>query len=100
MLLYNVTGGIDKNAEYEWLQYMKQTHIPAVMKTGMFTSFKFFKILHDQGEDTTSYSVQYFAPYIEQVQQYLEVYAPALVEEHRQKFINKHVVFQTLLEEV
>jgi uncharacterized Fe-S radical SAM superfamily protein PflX len=99
MLLYNVTVGIDKDIEMEWLQWMKENHIPAVMNTGMFVSSKIYKVLHDQDDGTISYSVQYFADTIDQVQQYLEVFAPVLIEEHRHRFLNKHVVFQTLLEE-
>jgi uncharacterized Fe-S radical SAM superfamily protein PflX len=99
MLLYNVTVGIDKDIEIEWLQWMKENHIPAVMNTGMFVSSKIYKVLHDQDDGTISYSVQYFADTIDQVQQYLEVFAPVLIEEHRNRFLNKHVVFQTLLEE-
>lgn len=100
MLLYNVTVGVDKDIEGEWLDWMKVKHIPDVMKTGMFESFKIYKVLHDQDDGTISYSVQYFAKNIDNVQQYLEVFAPVLVEQHRQKFVNKHVAFRTLLEEV
>jgi hypothetical protein len=100
MLLYNVTVGIDKEVEAEWLQWIKEKHIPDVLNTGMFVSSRMFKVLHDQDDGTISYSIQYFAESIDQVQQYLEVYAPVLIEEHRNKFANKHVVFQTLLQEV
>lgn len=100
MLLYNVTFGIDKDIEDEWLQWMKEKQIPSEMQTGMFVSFKIYKVLHDQDDGTISYSIQYFAESIENVQQYLEVFAPVLVEQHRQRFNNKHVAFRTLLEEV
>lgn len=100
MLLYNVTVGIDKDSEGEWLQYMREKHIQAVLDTGLFTGYKLYKVLHDQDEGTISYSVQYFAKTIEDVQQYLETFAPALIEEHRKKFNNRHVAFRTLLEEV
>lgn len=100
MLLYNVTVGIDKEVELEWLEWMKSTHIPEVLSTGMFVGSKIYKVLHDQDEGTISYSVQYFARSIDQVQEYLEVFAPKLVEEHRVRFLNRHVAFQTLLEEV
>ena len=100
MLLYNVTIGIDPQAEQEWLIYMKETHIPAVMKTGMFTSSKLYKVLHDTEDGTISYSVQYFAENIDNVQLYLDRFAPALIEQHRQRFQNRHVAFRTLLEEI
>jgi hypothetical protein len=100
MLLYNVTVGVDKDIEQEWLQYMKDTHIQAVLDTGLFVESKIYKVLHDQEDGTISYSIQYFARSIEDVQQYLEVFAPVLIEEHRKKFEHKHVAFRTLLQEI
>lgn len=100
MFLYNVTVGIDADIEQEWVQWMKTTHIPAVLRTGLFVDYKFYKVLHDNGDGSISYSVQYFAASLENVVLYLEKFAPALVEELRQKFRDKHVAFQTLLEEV
>jgi hypothetical protein len=100
MLLFNETIGIDKEVETEWIQWMKQVQIPQVMKTGMFRDFKIYKVLHDAEDGTISYSVQYFADSIDNVQQYLEVFAPKLVEEHRRRYHNRHVAFRTLLEEI
>ena len=100
MLLYNVTVGIDKEFEQEWLQYMKEKHIRDVMETGLFVDYKMYKVLHDQEDGSISYSIQYFARTIEDVQQYLEVFAPVLIERHRRRFENRHVAFRTLLDEV
>lgn len=100
MLLYNVTVGVDKDIEQEWLQYMKEKHIQAVLDTGLFVESKMYRVLHDQEDGTISYSIQYFARSIEDVQQYLEVFAPVLIEEHRKKFEHKHVAFRTLLQEI
>ena len=100
MLLYNVTVGVDKDAEEEWLQYMREKHIKDVLNTGLFVEYKMYKVLHDDDGGTISYSVQYFARTIEDVQQYLEVFAPRLIEEHRRRFQNRHVAFMTLLDEV
>ncbi len=100
MLLYNVTVGIDQNSEEEWLVYMRNNHIKSVLATGLFVSHKMYKVLHDSEDGTISYSIQYFARNIQDVQQYLEKFAPALIEEHRQIFHNRHVTFMTLLEEM
>jgi hypothetical protein len=100
MLLYNVTVGIDADIEAEWVQWMKAKHIPDVMATGMFVDYKFYKVLHDNNDGTISYSIQYFSNTIEDVVNYLEVLGPAMAEEHRLKFLNKHVAFRTLLEEI
>jgi hypothetical protein len=100
MLLYNETIGIDKDSEQEWLTWMKDIYMPAMMSTGVFTDCKIYRILHENDDGSISYSTQYFAKSIDQIQQYLDVHAPNMVEGLRQKFANKHVVFRTLLEEV
>ncbi len=99
MLLYNVTVGIDKGVEREWLQWMKTEHMLDVLNTGMFKQAKIYKILHESEEETVSYSVQYFAETINHVQRYLEEFAPALRAEVDKRFHGKHVTFRTLLEE-
>ncbi len=100
MYLYNVTVGIDKGVEQEWLQWMRDDHIPNVMGTGMFFDYKIYKVLHDQEEGSVSYSVQYFAETINHVTEYFEKFAPAIIERHRARFMDRHVAFMTLLEEV
>jgi len=100
MLLYNVTIGIDKDAEDRWLSWIKENHIPRVMETGLFKQVRMFKVIQDESDDTISYSIQYFAASLDQVLQYLEKFAPNIMEDHRMMFLHKHVVFNTLLQEV
>jgi hypothetical protein len=100
MLLYNVTVGIDKEVEDEWLHWMKTEHIPEVMSTKLFSDFKIYKVLHDQDEGSISYSVQYFAQTLDHVNFYFEKFAPAILEKLRLRFKDKHVAFMTLLDEV
>ena len=100
MILYNETVGIDLNIEREWLAWMKATYIPKVMETGMFVEFKIYKVLISEDEGTASYSVQYFAKSMDEVERYLDVFAPVLIEELREKFKDHHAAFRTLLEEM
>ncbi len=100
MLLYNVTFGIDKQIEQEWLGWMYENYIPGIMNTGLFLEYKIYKVLTHDDETSVSYSVQCFAPSIEHVLQYLNEFAPKLVETHRLRFKDQHVAFNTLLEEL
>jgi hypothetical protein len=99
MLLYNVTVGVDKEIESEWLHWMKQYYLPAAMKTGAFLDYKIYKVLTHEDEGSVSYSIQYFSDAIEKVVEYLNNAGKQLVEEHRAKFKDRHVVFNTLLQE-
>ncbi len=100
MLLYNVTFGIDKQIEPEWIAWMKENYIPAMMETTLFSDYKMYKVLTHDDETSVSYSVQCFASTIDQVLRYIHEFAPALVEAHRLRFKDRHVAFNTLLEEI
>ena len=100
MILYNVTVGIDRAVEKEWIDWMKNEHIPEVMNLGIFKDFKFYKVLSHDDEANVSYCIQYFTPTIQEFNKYLSDFAPGLVEKHKKRFADKHVAFRTLLEEV
>jgi len=99
IFLYNVTIGVDKEIEQEWLIWIKQYYLPKAMETGAFNEFKIYKVLTHEDEKSVSYSIQYFSDAIEKIVQYLNNDGKVLVEEHRNRFKDKHVVFNTLLQE-
>ena len=100
MILFNVTYGIDKEIELEWVVWMKEIHIPKILGTGLFEGYRFYKVLTHEEESSSSYCIQYFTPTINHFNKYLEEFATPLLEEHRQRFLDRHVAFNTLLEEV
>ena len=100
MIIYNVTVGVDKSIEQEWLLWMKEVHIPDVMRTQMFVGHKMYRVLTSKDESTISYAIQYSAISLNEVELYLEKYAPALREEGQKKFGDRQAAFRTLLEEL
>lgn len=100
MYLFNETVGIDASAEQEWLGWVKSVYIPSVLNTQLFTGYRIYKVLHESEDGSISYSIQFFSASLENVVQFLEVFAPPLVEQQRQKFSHRHVAFRTLLEEM
>lgn len=100
MFLFNNTVGIDKVVEEEWLVWMRNEHIPEIMSCGLFSSVKFYKVLHDNPDETVSYSVQFFTDSIDKIQHYLDRFAPQHVAELHKKFKDRHVAFRTLLQEI
>ena len=100
MILYNVTVGIDRSVEEEWLEWMTTQHIPKVLSTGFFLNHRIFKVLSHDDENTVSYSIQYYSDSLDKVEIYLTEFAPELAEEHMNRFKNRHVAFRTLLQEI
>ena len=98
--LYNVTVGVDKEIELEWLQWMKDYYLPKAMNSGAFIEQKIYKVLTHEDEGSVSYSIQYFSDAIEKIVFFLNNDGKMLVEELRLKYKDKHVVFNTLLQEL
>ncbi len=97
MIIYNVTVNIENDVREEWLQWMKEEHIPNVMKTGFFIENKICKVLVDEEQGTT-YSIQYTCESMEKLQDYQRGHAPRLQKEHADRYANKFVAFRSLLE--
>lgn len=98
MIIYNVTVNIEESVEQEWLKWMNETHIPEVMKTGMFISAKMTKVLVEEQMGGKTYSIQYTCESHSKLDEYQSKFAQKLQQEHTQKFQGKFVAFRTLLE--
>lgn len=99
MIIYNVTVNIENDVREEWLQWMKEKHIPDVMKTGYFLENKICKVLVNEEQGTT-YSIQYTCENMKKLEEYQREHSPRLQKEHAAKYANKFVAFRTLLEVV
>lgn len=100
MVIYSVTLNIDEEVHEDWLNWMKNHHIPDVMSCGIFKEHRFLKVLsRNDGEEGYTYNIQYSCPSMKELDRYQKEYAPKLQEEHQQRYENKFVAFRTLLEE-
>lgn len=97
MIIYNVTVKIDNDVREEWLHWMKNQHIPDVMKTGYFLENRICKVMVDD-PDGTNYSIQYTCQNFDDLEEYQEKHAPELQKEHSERYKDKFVAFRTLLE--
>lgn len=100
MIIYNVTVNIDHSVHDEWLKWMKEIHIPDVMKTGMFTENRMLKVLADEDSGGVTYSIQYTCRNLDDYKKYETFFAPPLRAIYNKKYKNKFVAFRTLLETV
>lgn len=101
MIVYSVTVNIEDEVHDAWLTWMKETHIPDVMKVGIFTDSRFLKLITYNPDVTgQSYNIQYDCESMKDLHHYQTKHAPALQKDHNDKFEGKFVAFRTLLEKV
>ena len=96
MYIYNVTVTIEKDIHDEWLKWMRGTHIPDVMRTGVFVENKICKLLTEESEIT--YAIQYTFRTMDDLHIYQKEHAQKLQQEHKDKFKEKFAAFRTILE--
>ncbi|MCY7350011.1 MAG: DUF4286 family protein [Cytophagaceae bacterium] len=100
MLLYNVTYNIENDYHDEWLKWMKETHVPAVMASELPIGNRIFRLLTEIDNGGVTYSFQYFFADMEDYETYQDHHDPRIRAEVDRRYRNKYVVFRTLLEEV
>ncbi|MBL7891825.1 MAG: DUF4286 family protein [Bacteroidia bacterium] len=99
MIIYNVTLNIDDDIHDEWLKWMKEKHIPDVMRTGLFLENRMLKLLMDEPQGKT-YSMQYTLNNMADLEEYRAKHAPRLQKELIERYADKFVAFRTVLEVV
>jgi hypothetical protein len=97
MFIYNVTANIDESIQHEWLKWMKEKHIPAMLNTGKFSKAKMCQVLVHEEMGGITYSVQYTTDSIETLHMYYKEDASKLRDEAMQLFKDKFVAFRTEL---
>jgi hypothetical protein len=99
MIIYNVTVNVDNSIADDWLQWMKDVHIPDVMKTGMFLDNHIYRVLAEDDSGMT-YAIQYWCADMFTYEMYRDQFAPALQSDVLNRYGDKFVAFRTLLEVV
>jgi hypothetical protein len=99
MVIYNVTCTIEPDIAGEWLQWMKEVHIPEVMATGMFISSEMMRVISEQAGEHT-YAIQYRCASHEKLAEYRSQYAPELMKKTGDKYGQKVLAFRTVLEKL
>jgi hypothetical protein len=96
MVLYNVTVSIDESVNNDWLQWMREEHIPDVMRTGFFKEARLSRV-HGEEEGGLTYAITYLSLSQANIETYQKEHAPQLQKEHNEKFAGKFAAFRTFL---
>lgn len=98
MILYNVTITLDLDIHDDWLRWMQEEHIPDVMMTNMFISYRMSRLINHEHSDSEIYTIQYLTKDMAHLQRYQEEFAPELQQKVRERYEGKFVAFRTIME--
>ncbi len=97
MYIYNTTININESIHLEWLHWMKEKHIPAMLATGKFSKVKMCQVLVKEEMGGVTYSVQYTTNSLETLHKYYKEDASKLRSNFSRIFKDKFVIFSTEL---
>ncbi len=100
MIIYNVTAKVDWSIADEWVQWMKEEHIPAVMETRCFKTARFVKLLEVDDTEGPTFAVQYYAERRSDYDTYARKFAPGFKNQILDKYGQKYMAFKSLMEDV
>lgn len=92
-----MTLNIENSVHSEWRKWIND-HISKVLETGLFLKAVFSKVLTEDAEGATTYSVQYYAHSKSALETYKTQYAKELQSGGVKRFGDKMLSFRTALE--
>ena len=97
MYIYNETMNVAEEIHDQWLKWIKEKHIPAMLNLGVFTKAKMSEVLVEEEIGGTTYSVQYTTASLELLDQYYNLHADQMRNEGAKLFKDKMLSFRTEL---
>ncbi len=86
-----------QSLEKEWLEWSRE-HIAQVLGTGLFMDARLTRVLVDEQDGSSTFSVQYKASSREALDLYYEKHAPRLRKNASERFGERVLSFRTELE--
>ncbi len=100
MIVYNETIIIDDAIVEEWLTWIKNNHIPAILATGAFDGYKVLTVLDSPNEGIT-YCFQYHTDTVlKDTATFYYKHMENCTKPHNAQFEERFVLFHTLMETV
>jgi hypothetical protein len=100
MIIYNVTIKVEASIAEEWLKWMLDVHVPEVMETGCFSSYRVVRLLEVDESEGPTYATQYNADSKADYNRYIQLHAVGLRDKSFQKWGNRFMAFRSVMQVV
>lgn len=99
MYIYNLTINIEESVHDQWLEWMKNEHIPEMLATGKFSRALMSRVMVEEEMGGITYSVQYTTDSKATLEKYYKENSKTLREKSK-VFEGKFLVFRTEMQVV
>lgn len=98
MLIYNVTIKLMWAIHTEWLEWMKEKHLPDMLNTGCFTKYQLVRILEIEDDEGPTYAVQYYCATKQDYERYINEFSFTLRNDGLLKFGSQFIGFRSIMQ--
>jgi Sec7-like guanine-nucleotide exchange factor len=98
MFIYNVTIKVADEIAAEWLKWLKEEHVPAVLATDCFTKATIVKLLEIDDNEGPTYAIQYLAESKGLYNHYIEKFADDMRQKSFDKWGDRFIAFRSLMQ--
>lgn len=100
MIIYNLTIKVDDRIAGNWLHWLLEEHIPAVMQTGCFNDYKLVRLLDVDDSEGPTYAIQYSAASKADYNRYIEMHASEMQRRSFDKWGERFMSFGSVMQVV
>ena len=100
MIIYNLTVKVDHSKAANWLAWLKEEHIPEVIKTGCFTHATILQLMEIDESEGPTYAIQYHAESKSLYNNYIEKHAGLMRQKSFDKWGDKFIAFRSVMQVV
>ncbi|HRB31070.1 MAG TPA: DUF4286 family protein [Ferruginibacter sp.] len=96
--IYNVTIKVTPHIHEDWIQWLKEEHVPEVTSTGCFEKAIIVRLLETDDSEGPTYAVQYFVNSKADYNRYIELHAARMRQKSFDKWGNQFLAFRSIME--
>jgi uncharacterized protein DUF4286 len=100
MIVYNITNKVRWDILEPWLAWQLEEHIPAVLATGLFDSYHFYRLLEQEDGDGPTFVIQFLTSSSGRYQEFMTDHSHAMQKTAREKWADGFVAFGTAMESI
>lgn len=98
MFIYNITTKVAAGIHSSWISWMQEVHIPEVMATGFFISYRILRILEIDDSEGPTYAIQYECKALSDYHLYIAQESERLKKSVFDKWGNQTIAFRSFME--
>lgn len=100
MIVYNETIKVTWGIHDNWMLWMKSSHIPDILGTGLFQDYRMMRLLEVDETDGPTYAIQYTAQSTADYNRYISEFSTEIRDRSFEKWGENFIAFRSVLQVV